>query len=374
MRYLRQSTAVDVPVGPFVDSTDGFTAETALGLVQADVRLKKGTNAWAQKTSATAPVHEENGYYEVALDTTDTGTLGHLRLAVNKTGALPVWEDFMVMPANVWDSLFGTDILQVDAREINGALLNGNNADVSLRSLNITNSVGTALTCASTGGNGHGLSASGNGTGAGLRAVAGATGAGITATGGATSGNGATVSAPTNGTGLAIASQGASKPGLSVYGNGAIARGIEVYGSGAGMDVYGDTGPGAKFYAGDGSTGGSGLEVSGSGNKSGLHVSGGPTDGHGIEAICFGTGQAVFSADFLVTVVSDAGNSATSFKTDRTETANDHWKGCYLTATSGALIGQTRKVTGYNGTTKIVTVDAFTATPSVGDTFNIINE
>lgn len=114
MRWLKQSTSVDVPIGPFLDATDGVTAETSLTITQPDIRLKKNGGNWAQKNAAQTLSHEENGNYEVTLDTTDTNTLGLLRLHVAESGALPVWEDFMVVPANVWDSLFGADLLQVD--------------------------------------------------------------------------------------------------------------------------------------------------------------------------------------------------------------------------------------------------------------------
>lgn len=107
MRFLRQSTSVDVPIGPFTDSTDGVTAETALTITQPDIRLKKNGGAWAQKNAAQTLSHEENGYYEVTLDTTDTNTLGLMRLAVHESGALPIFEDFMVLSANVYDSLIG---------------------------------------------------------------------------------------------------------------------------------------------------------------------------------------------------------------------------------------------------------------------------
>lgn len=120
-RWLRQSTSVDVPIGPFVDQTDGFTAESGLTLTQPDIRLKKNGGAWAQKNAAQTLSHEENGYYEVTLDTTDTNTLGLLRLAVNESGALPVFEDFLVVSANVWDSLFSTDFLQIDVAQWLGA-------------------------------------------------------------------------------------------------------------------------------------------------------------------------------------------------------------------------------------------------------------
>lgn len=114
MRFLRQSTSVDVPIGPFLDSTDGNTVESGLTLTQPDIRLKKNGGAWAQKNAAQTLSHEENGYYEVTLDATDTNTVGLLRLAVNEAGALPIWEDFMVLPANVYDSLIGgSDTLDV---------------------------------------------------------------------------------------------------------------------------------------------------------------------------------------------------------------------------------------------------------------------
>jgi hypothetical protein len=123
LRFLKQSTSVDLPIGPFLDETDGKTAETGLTITQPDVRLKKNAGNWAQKAAAQTLSHEENGFYEVTLDATDTDTLGQLRLAVHESGALPVWEEFMVMPANVWDSLFGADALQVHAVEIANALI-----------------------------------------------------------------------------------------------------------------------------------------------------------------------------------------------------------------------------------------------------------
>ena len=103
--WLRQSTAVDIALGPFVDATDGVTPETGLTISQADVRLKKNAGAWAQKSDATSAAHEENGWYEIELDATDTNTLGILIVSVNESGALPVWREFMVVPANVYDSL-----------------------------------------------------------------------------------------------------------------------------------------------------------------------------------------------------------------------------------------------------------------------------
>lgn len=117
MSWLKQSTAQTVKMGPFVDSTDGVTPETALTISQADIRLSKNGGDFAQSNNAAGATHDENGYFDVPLDATDTNTLGRLKVAINESGALPVWKDFMVLPANVWDSLFGADKLQVDAVE-----------------------------------------------------------------------------------------------------------------------------------------------------------------------------------------------------------------------------------------------------------------
>jgi hypothetical protein len=122
--WLKQSTAVTVKIGPFLDETDGKTAETALTIAQADVRLSKNGGDIAQKNNATACTHDELGYYDCPLSTTDTNTLGILRLMVHEAGALPVWQDFMVLPANVYDALVaGSDALQVHANEITAGLI-----------------------------------------------------------------------------------------------------------------------------------------------------------------------------------------------------------------------------------------------------------
>lgn len=94
-----------------------------------------------------------------------------------------------------------------------------------------------------------------------------------------------------------------------------------------------------------------------------------------------GTGQISLSGGAVTvsrptgSVVSDAGNSATAFKTDLSSAVDDFWVGAYLKITSGALSGQVRKVADYNGTTKIVTLAAaLTGTPADGVTFALVNE
>jgi len=118
MNILKQSTAATIKLGPFIDDTDGKTAETALSISQSDVRLSKNGGDFAQKNSTTSATHDENGYYDIPLNTTDTGTLGRLRVAVSKSGALPVWQDFLVVTANVYDTLCSTDSLDVNVTSL----------------------------------------------------------------------------------------------------------------------------------------------------------------------------------------------------------------------------------------------------------------
>jgi hypothetical protein len=120
MLWLKQSTAKTVKMGPFLDDTDGKTAETGLTIAQADIRLTKNGGDFAQTNNSAGATHDENGYYDVPLDTTDTNTLGTLRVAISKSGALPVWQDFMVVTANFWDSLCGTDVLDASVVQWNG--------------------------------------------------------------------------------------------------------------------------------------------------------------------------------------------------------------------------------------------------------------
>jgi hypothetical protein len=73
-------------------------------------------------------------------------------------------------------------------------------------------------------------------------------------------------------------------------------------------------------------------------------------------------------------VVADAGNTASAFMTDLTETDDNFWIDAWLRFKSGSLAGQVKKIIGYDGTTKVATLrNAFTGTPAAGDAFEIIN-
>lgn len=125
--WLKQSTANVVSFGPFLDKTDGVTEETGLvsALDHATTGIKLSKNGGAltiRHATVTATTYDAYGMYRVTLDTTDTNTLGTLRMAFNEAATcLPVWQDFMILPANVYDSLVsGSDLIDVSMTQILG--------------------------------------------------------------------------------------------------------------------------------------------------------------------------------------------------------------------------------------------------------------
>jgi len=105
MRLLPQLTSGThtVKFGPFVDEDNGYTPETGLTITQALTRLSKNEGNFAQKNESSSASHDENGWYDVTFDSTDLGTLGTLVVALYVSGALPVWERFMVVPQGVYN-------------------------------------------------------------------------------------------------------------------------------------------------------------------------------------------------------------------------------------------------------------------------------
>ena len=133
MQYLKQSTAAIVIVGPFVDITDGVTPETALTTGGVDeIGLYKHDGTALVDISGTTFTHRAGGMYTAELSAGDTDTAGRLRLYVRDDSvALPVWEDFMVISANEFESLVtGTapnvNVATIAVNAINAAALASN--------------------------------------------------------------------------------------------------------------------------------------------------------------------------------------------------------------------------------------------------------
>ena len=134
MLYLKQSTASQsVLLGPFVDSTDGVTAETGLTIANTDIRLSaNGGNMFAKNSGG--GTHDENGWYTITLDATDTATVGRLQVSCVVSGALPVHQTYQVLEEAVYDALFGsgaTGELLVDVAKISGDSVAADNLEAA---------------------------------------------------------------------------------------------------------------------------------------------------------------------------------------------------------------------------------------------------
>lgn len=105
--FIRQNTARAIMIGPFVDNTDGYTPETALTIASGSIRLSKNGAAFAPTSAGISLTHNESGWYSGTLNTTDTNTVGSLSVAVYVTGALPVWREYTVLPAMIYNSFIG---------------------------------------------------------------------------------------------------------------------------------------------------------------------------------------------------------------------------------------------------------------------------
>jgi hypothetical protein len=119
--FLKEGVPVVISFGPFVDKTDGVTLET--GLVSAldnattGIKLSKGGAAQAVRSATvTASTYDAHGCYLVTLSATDTASVGRLRVIYTDAATcLPVWQDFVVLPTQVFNSLVaGSDVLDTN--------------------------------------------------------------------------------------------------------------------------------------------------------------------------------------------------------------------------------------------------------------------
>lgn len=130
---LKYNTASqEIPLGYFVDSTDGSTTETGLTIANTDIKLwKSGATTLANKNSGGA-THISDGVYYAVLDATDCNTYGPMKIFVNVSGALPVILECLVMEADAYDALYaaaGTGHIEADAVQISGDATAANNAE-----------------------------------------------------------------------------------------------------------------------------------------------------------------------------------------------------------------------------------------------------
>lgn len=112
-------------MGPALDATDAATEEVSLS---PTVYISKAGGLFAARNSATAISHDQDGYYRVNLNSTDTNTLGPLVLYFQDPAVhLPVVWEHTVVTANWWDSKYSTDELNVDVVQVAGSAVTGVN-------------------------------------------------------------------------------------------------------------------------------------------------------------------------------------------------------------------------------------------------------
>ena len=137
-QILKQSTAVDVLIGPFLDKTDALTAETG---ESPSVKLSKNGQALGAKNDATTPVHDADGYHNCELDATDTDTIGMLVLTViGSANALPVRHEYQVVEQDVFEFMYAdgsspdADVISIlaDTGELQTDWANGGRLDLLL--------------------------------------------------------------------------------------------------------------------------------------------------------------------------------------------------------------------------------------------------
>lgn len=147
---LRLSTASqEIPLGYFLDSTDGNTEETGLTIANTDIKLwKAGATTLADKNSGGA-THISNGLYYAVLDATDTNTIGPLIIFVHVSGALAVRVECIVYPAEVFDYMFaaaGTDYMKVDIAQVAGSNVDTAAAQLGVNVVNWKGAAASAMT------------------------------------------------------------------------------------------------------------------------------------------------------------------------------------------------------------------------------------
>lgn len=399
MRYLRQSTTVTIQMGPFLDKTDGVTEETAL---TPGIEVSKAGAAFAARNSATAVSHDAEGWYRVELNATDTGTLGPLMVKAHDNAThLPVWHEFMVVPANYYDSIVaGSDKLQVDLTQIDGAATNGNNATLNLAQLNIQNSAGPAVVMDTTSISDVTVNIANNAAfGADAVVVQSQAGAAFNAIGGTTAGF---ILQCLSGTGAIISSQGGNGHGIQLNGSG---TGSGLSGTIADLRTLGLDHLLSAAVSGSDVTNNSVIaklvsasatadwddydnttdslqanQVEHDATQTAVGAISAPTaaavaDAVWDEARSGHVAEGSFGQSFAAVINGQAATgtlSTTQATTNLTEATDNHYNDRVVVWVSGVLAGQACQITDYDGATKMLTYTTLTEAPSNGDKFVIV--
>lgn len=109
MLILRQSTARDIRMGPYVSVSDGFTPVTTATIASADEAevLKHDGAATVAMAGTLAAVTGADGWYDYTASTGDTDTVGEVVFLMNDDSLyLPVWRTAYVVEEAIYDLFF----------------------------------------------------------------------------------------------------------------------------------------------------------------------------------------------------------------------------------------------------------------------------
>lgn len=127
MEYLLASTAATFTVGP-VRNVDGYTLNTSLTVTNVTmIKIAKEGAAALTDIIANTFTHLANGVYKQSLTAADTNTVGKFEYHMAATTSVPEHREFMVVPANIYNSLLGTDLYDVNIDQINQTSTPANN-------------------------------------------------------------------------------------------------------------------------------------------------------------------------------------------------------------------------------------------------------
>lgn len=118
MLVLKQSTAIDIRMGPFVDATDGVTPETTVTLAGADQAevLKANGAATSAMAGTFAAVTGSDGWYDYTVAAGDVDTVGEVVFVVQDASVcLPVFTRGYVVEEAIYDAMFAGSAAGFDA-------------------------------------------------------------------------------------------------------------------------------------------------------------------------------------------------------------------------------------------------------------------
>ena len=118
-QWIKENTAVTITFGPALLISDGVTPVTTLASGTVDeVGTYEHEATAITSLAAVTMTHRAGGMYTMQLTAASVNTVGLLTFYCRDDSAcLPIWKEFMVVPANVWDSMFGTDNLDVNVAQ-----------------------------------------------------------------------------------------------------------------------------------------------------------------------------------------------------------------------------------------------------------------